>query len=143
MRKDITALALTLAFTGAALAHSGVKDPKVKAWMANMELIAEQTKLIGDMAKGAAAFDADAAEAALALIAARAEEIPDLFADEADDPKSEARPAIWTQWDDFESEAASLVEIAANAEVETLDDLRIALRDLGATCKSCHGTYRE
>ncbi len=39
--------------------------------------------------------------------------------------------------------SSSLVEIAAKAEVETLDDLRIALRDLGATCKSCHGTYRE
>lgn len=143
MHRELTAFALIVAFAGAALAHSGVQNPKVKAWMANMELIAEQTKLIGGMAKGATAFDADAAEAALALIAARAEEIPALFAEEADDPKSESLPLIWTQWDDFEREAASLVEIAAKSKVETLDDLRVALRDVGATCKSCHGTYRE
>ncbi len=143
MRREIAAFTLILAFTGAALAHTGVKDPKVKAWMANMELIAEQTKLIGGMAKGTTAFDPSAAEAALILIAARAEEIPALFAEEASDPKSESLPLIWRQWDDFEREAASLVEIAANAKIKTLDDLQTALGHIGATCKSCHGTYRE
>lgn len=143
MTRALTTFALILALTGAALAHSGTKDPTVKAWMANMKAIAEDTKLIGGMVKGQTAFDAAAANAALDRIAGSSAEIPALFRVRASDPTSEARAAIWSDWDAFEAEADALTRKASGFEVKTPDDLIPALADIGATCTSCHGSYRE
>ena len=91
-------LALTLT-APAALAHDGVKDPQVAARMHAMTQIGKATKALTDMARKRTPFDAATARAHAGTIESHASDIETLFRDPADDPKSEALPAIW---DSFE-----------------------------------------
>lgn len=143
MKKTMT-FAL-IAFGTAALAHGGVKDKDVMARMEVMKAIGDQVKVIGTMAKGERAFDADAANAALAELAVHSAQIAPLFETPAQDPKSEALPIIWEQWDDFAALAMDTEQTASAlaGTITTEDDLRPALGRIGGTCKACHSTYRE
>ena len=127
-----------------ALAHSGVMNPVVKARMGAMGTIADNTKVLGSMAKGEVAFDAPTARQAAGAIAEQAARISMLFQEPATDPKSEALPAIWQSYDSFESKAADLEKAAAlaAANIEAETDLRPALTAIGGACKSCHQIYR-
>lgn len=126
-------------------AHDGVHDPAVKARMDAMSVIGAQMKVLGNMAKGQVAFDASAAQAAAALVAEQAAAVPALFETQVDDPKSEADPAIWTNYPDFSAKAGDLQDAAQTAagSMSSLDDLRASLGAMGGTCKACHGPYRE
>ncbi|MCE8516599.1 cytochrome c [Ruegeria pomeroyi] len=138
-------LFVALFAASAALAHSGVSNPAVKARMHAMMQIADNTKILGAMAKGEAAFDADQARAAAAAIAAHAASVPTLFMAEEHDPKSEALPAIWQDFDTFgqRSEALTLAAAEAAGTIETEADLKPALARIGGTCKSCHQDFRK
>ena len=138
-------LFVALFAASAALAHSGVSNPAVKARMHAMMQIADNTKILGAMAKGEAAFDADPARAAAAAIAAHAASVPTLFMAEEHDPKSEALPAIWQDFDTFgqRSEALTLAAAEAAGTIETEADLKPALARIGGTCKSCHQDFRK
>ena len=138
-------LFVALFAASAALAHSGVSNPAVKARMHAMMQIADNTKILGAMAKGEAAFDADQARAAAAAIAAHAASVPTLFMAEEHDPKSEALPAIWQDFDTFgqRSEALALAAAEAAGTIETEADLKPALARIGGTCKSCHQDFRK
>lgn len=129
----------------AALAHQGVQNPAVKARMDGMSVIAAAMKGLGAMAKGEASFDADLARQNAADVAREAARIPILFKANEDDPKSEAKPGIWTSFDDFALLAAKLEQTAhgAAAKMDTIEGVRAALRSMGQTCKACHETYRE
>lgn len=143
--KRLATTALLVALGTAALAHSGVKDKDVMARMEVMKAIGAQTKVIGTMAKGQAAFDAAAANAALRQIAAHSAQIPALFESQASDPKSEALPAIWEDWADFTALAEDSVTVAEGlaGSITSEADLRPALGQVGATCKACHSKYRQ
>ncbi|CUH80629.1 c-type cytochrome [Tropicibacter naphthalenivorans] len=144
MNKTIATITL-IALGTAALAHGGVKNKDVLARMEVMKTIGEQMKVLGAMAKGQTAFDAAAANAALTEIAAQSAQIAPMFETRADDPKSEALPIIWAQWDDFAT-LASASETTAAALAGTITakaDLGRALGQLGGTCKACHSKYRE
>ena len=65
------------------------------------------------------------------------------FTPEASDPKSEAKPAIWTQFDDFSNEADALVQAASAIQTGDLAAVRQGLGQIGQTCKSCHSDYRQ
>ncbi|WP_407943312.1 c-type cytochrome [Mangrovicoccus ximenensis] len=129
----------------AAVQAAEPSEPHVVERTKAMKTIGQNTKLLGEMAKGNTAFDAAAAQQAAAAIAAEAAKIPTLFETEADDPASEAKPVIWTQYDDFTTKSADL-EMAASAAAESIQaqaDLGPALGQIGGTCKACHTTYRE
>ena len=130
---------------GAAVAHEGVKNPAVKAWMENMKQIGAATKVLGSMAKGERGFDPAAADVALQDIARAAALSPALFEVPQSDPKSEARPEIWENWADFTAQSVALEELARGLEgmLSTPAALRDGLRQLGTTCKTCHESYRE
>ena len=140
----VIGVAVGLIATGA-LAHQGVQNPAVKAWMNAMEAIGQNTKVLGTMAKGETAFEADVARAAAAAIAEKSVLTPELFAVQEDDPKSEALPAIWENFADFTAKAEELTTVAetASGAISTPEDLQSALAAIGATCKSCHQLYRE
>lgn len=127
------------------VAHDGVENPDVEARMHAMSDIGAQMKVLGTMAKGQVAFDAAAAQAAAALVAERAAAVPALFETQADDPKSEADPAIWADFEDFTVKAMALQTAAETAteSLSSLDDLRGSLGAMGGTCKACHGPYRQ
>lgn len=130
---------------GVALAHEGVKNPAVMARMHGMSEIAADMKTLGDMAKGTTAFDASAAQDAARSIAGHARQTPQLFEADETDPKSEALPAIWTDFADFTAKSMAMErEALRQADAFTSPDaLAPGLRALGDTCKACHQIYRQ
>ena len=104
---------LSLIIATTAFAHEDVKNPTVKARMMAMSNIGGQMKTLGGMAKGAVAFDLEQAKAALAEIEKTAKTVPALFKDNETDPKSEALPAIWSNYADFTVKSDALTSAAA------------------------------
>ncbi|MBE3638755.1 c-type cytochrome [Mangrovicoccus algicola] len=140
------AIAMTLAILPATMPRAAEPtDPQVVARTDAMKTIGRNMRVLGDMAKGSAAFDAAAAQEAAAAVAAEAAAIPALFEDPAQDPASESRPVIWEQYDDFTAKAADLERAASGAasQITAAADLGPAMGAIGATCKACHSTYRE
>jgi cytochrome c556 len=128
-----------------ALAHSGVRNAAVLARMDSMKVTGDAMKVMGDMAKGTTPFDANAARIAADRIAHEAARTPDLFMAFETDPKTEAKSAIWDNFEDFTAKAADLETraIAVSATLKTSADLGPALNSLGTSCKACHAAYRE
>ena len=145
MKKTYIFATATFLAATAALAHSGVKNSAVKARMDAMSAVGAEMKTLGLMSKGASAFNADTAKAAATAIATQASKTPDLFEANEDDPKSEAKPAIWENFQDFTTKAVALEKVARDLSmsIENVDDLAPAMSALGDTCKACHGDYRQ
>ena len=126
-------------------AHSGVKDKNVKERMMLMKEMANNTKTIGQMLKGRTPFDANEAKLALERLASLSLETPKVFKINASDPKSEARPAIWDEFDEFTKLSKDLAEtsLLLAGSIDSIDDLRPALKGVSSGCKACHSRYRE
>lgn len=139
---------LTLIFlviSSVAFAHSGVKDQNVKERMMVMKAMADNTKVIGQMLKRKTQFDANEAKSALERLSSLSFKTPKVFTVNATDPKSEAKPAIWDEFDEFTKLSLDLAEtsIALASSIEIIEDLRPALKRISSGCKSCHSKYRE
>lgn len=144
MRQTVVAMCLGVV-AGAAFAHSGVKNAAVMARMDAMSAIGAEMKVLGEMAKGTVVFDPDKARAATVSIARYAERTPELFAAREEDPKSEARPEIWTNFADFTEKSDALRNLALelSQSLRSEADLPQAVASLGKACKACHAPYRE
>ena len=128
-----------------AFAHSGVKDKNVKERMMVMKAMADNTKIIGQMLKGKTSFDENEAKLALERLSSLSLKTPKVFEVNATDPKSEAKPAIWDEFDEFtklSQDLAEATEVLAGS-VSTINDLRPALKRVSSGCKACHSKYRE
>ena len=139
---------LTLIFlviSSVAFAHSGVKDQNVKERMMVMKAMADNTKVIGQMLKRKTQFDANEAKSALERLSSLSLKTPKVFTVNATDPKSEAKPAIWDEFDEFTKLSLELAETstALASSIEIIEDLRPALKRISSGCKSCHSKYRE
>lgn len=129
-----TVFALPAAFaTAQEMGYEHVKD-LMKANGASL-------KILSEMAKGNTAFDAEAANAALAKIAGLATKIPAAFETHYEDPKSEAKPEIWQNWDDFAAKSMAL-ETAASTTVDSAAAIGPAMQTIGGACGGCHKAYR-
>ncbi|WP_083431287.1 c-type cytochrome [Nioella sediminis] len=139
-----SALLGLITMTTAALAHQNVQNPAVQARMDNMTAMARQMEVIGTMARGETAFDAEAANDALAQISSEANRIVDLFEAPETDPQSEARAGIWENFGNFSNRAMELELLAMElaGTVEDRSTLVQALRRVGASCSGCHEDYR-
>lgn len=140
----ILAIGLCLA-AGITWAHGGVQNPKVMDRMNNMTDIADEVKTLAKMSKGAIPFDAEAARGSANKIAAHAEETITLFTNPESDPKSEAKPNIWTEFEDFTAKSNELRDLALrlSSSISEVSDLELAVSELGKNCKSCHSVYRQ
>ena len=143
----ITKLLILIFFTisSIAFAHSGVKDKNVKERMMVMKAMADNTKIIGQMLKGKTSFDKNKAKLALERLSSLSLKTPKVFEVNATDPKSEAKPAIWDEFDEFtklSQDLAEATEVLAGS-VGTINDLRPALKRVSSGCKACHSKYRE
>ena len=138
-------IVIAITASSIAFAHSGVKDKNVKERMMLMKEMANNTKTIGQMLKGKTPFDADEAKLALERLSSLSLETPKVFKINASDPKSEARPAIWDEFDEFTRLSKDLAEtsLVLAGSVDSIDDLRPALKGVSSGCKACHRKYRE
>ena len=134
-----------ITISSVALAHSGVRDKNVKERMMVMKEMANTTKIIGQMLKGKKSFDANEAKLALERLSSLSLKTPKVFTINASDPKSEAKPAIWDEFDEFTRLSKDLAEtsILLAGSIDSIDDLRPALRGVASGCKACHSRYRE
>ena len=127
---------------GVALAKEGVQDPTVKARMDLMSTIGMNTRVLGDMAGGKTEFDAAAAEAAKAALIAASNDVAAKFEVQATDPVAEAKPEIWTNWDDFVAKAAALTAAASAVDTSSAATIQAGLGAIGGSCRDCHSAYR-
>jgi cytochrome c556 len=138
-----TLLVGALVLAGAAVAKDGVQDPAVKARMELMGAIAVNTKVLGQMAGGEAAFNADAAASAKANLAAAAAEVPAKFEPQATDPLSDAKPEVWTNWADFVTKSEALLAQAEALDTSSLESVQAGMAGIGGACKACHSVYKN
>jgi cytochrome c556 len=134
------AMAISLCATSALAADA--TDPAVVAQKTLMKTFGGAAKTLGEMAGGASAFDAAAAQAAKDALVAGAADIAMKFEKAGNDPASEASPAIWTNWDDFMTKAKAMGDAAGALDVASLDGIKAGMGAIGASCKGCHTTYR-
>jgi len=106
-----------------------------------MEGIGAQAKKIGQALK---ARKPAAIPAPAEAISADAKKIPALFPQGSVNPKSRAKPEIWTNWDRFVSLANDMsTDAAALAGVAKAGgDSKAAADKLFGNCKSCHDEFR-
>ena len=138
-------MAFSLVFFTTAHTHANVENETVKLRMKAMSAISDNMRILGKMMKGIEDFDLELARSAIGNIAVRASQTPELFKIEAVDPHAEARPEIWTNFDDFVEKALTLESVALDvgSSLTGKDDLRNSMMSLGATCKACHSLYRN
>jgi cytochrome c556 len=131
-----------LLMTGAAFAAVTATDPDVIARKDLMKTIGGAAKTLGGMASGEVAHDAAAAEAAKQAMIAAAAEIEAKFTNNAADPASEAKPEVWTNWNDFLAKVKALGDAAGALDVASAESIGAGMGAIGGTCKACHTDYR-
>ena len=138
-------MGLSLVFATAVHSHANVENEMVKARMKSMGEISDNMRVLGKMMKGIEDFDLEAAQSAIRNIAVLAAQTPEMFKIEAVDPHAEAKPEIWTNFDDFVEKALTLENVALDigSSLTGEEGLRNAMMSLGATCKACHSVYRN
>lgn len=117
-------------------------DPDVKARQAVMKEFGGAMQVIGGMAQGKMAFDAEKAGMAKAAMLEAAPKIPAVFETPATDPESEALPAIWENYDDFTARAMTVNTAIEELDTASLDGLRAGMGALGGACGACHKLYK-
>lgn len=128
---------------GAAFAEGDRTDPNAKARSDLMRTIGKNTGVLGGMAGGKSAYDAAAAEAAKAALIEASAGIEAAFKDQgAADPASEAKPEIWTNWDEFLKKAGALNAAATALDVASVETIGAGMGALGGACKDCHTQFR-
>ncbi|WP_116084199.1 cytochrome c [Tropicimonas sp. IMCC34011] len=131
-----------------AVAQDG--EAAIEAREGAMNVLGLSLGTIGGMAKGEVEYDAEAATAAAENLAAIASlNLGPLFPEgtSSDDMEdSRALPAVWAEWDEFQSQwddlgaaADGLVDVAADGQ----EGLGAALGPIGQACGSCHRQFRQ
>jgi cytochrome c556 len=144
---DVTSVARLFAASmvfaaGVSFAHADATDPNVIARQDLMKVIGGSTKTLGDMAGGKAAYDAAAAETAKAAMIAASADIEAKFMTQTTDPEQEAKPEVWTNWDDFLVKAKALNDAATALDTSSAETIGAGMGAIGGSCKSCHTDYR-
>lgn len=131
----------------AALGHDNATGA-VKQRMDHMKDVARQTKLLVGLMNGTQAFDAQQVRnAALHLGELGGTALTDLFPENSLEMPTEARPEIWSNWEQF-SKIANELSLQAHALADASDDtsspetLKSVFDRLAGTCKSCHQDFR-
>ncbi len=133
----------TVLTAGAAFAQTARTDPNAIARSDLMKKQGMNAGILGDMASGKSAYDAAAAEAAKAALIESAAQIETVFAEQGGaDPASEAKPEIWTNWEDFLVKAKALGDAAGAMDVASAETIGAGMGAIGGACVDCHKAYR-
>ena len=124
---------------------ASVESEAVKARTKAMSEISDNMRNLGLMLKGQVDFDLVSAKSAIQNIEKLAAKTPTLFEIEAVDPHAEAKPEIWSNYEDFVEKALTLQTIAtaASRSLVSEEGLKDVIMSMGKTCKSCHSLYRN
>jgi cytochrome c556 len=147
----LIASALIAGTAGLALAGGHGGNPAVKARQSHMQLYQHNLGLLGNMAKGEVAYDADTAQAAannlasLTTLAHVGYWTPGTSnADLGEETR--ALPALWEAGSkageiggQLAEAAANLASVAGNGQ----DAIGPALGPVGGACTECHKAYRQ
>ncbi len=143
MRLMTKTAAFALALVATVAIASEATDPTVKARQDLMDTIGMNTKVLGEMAGGKTAFDADAAGAAKTALVAASADIAAKFEPQATDPKTTAKPEVWINWADFQAKATALNAAATAMDAATVEGVQAGMASVGGSCKACHSAYRS
>lgn len=135
MKLNLTAMALGLALI------AGTASADVASRQALMKTFGGASKTLGEMA-GGGAYDAAAATAAKAALVDGAAKIAAEYEENINDATSEAKPEIWTNWEDFLIKAKALGDAAGALDVSSAETIGAGMGAIGGTCKDCHTSYR-
>jgi len=106
----------------------------------------DNAKIVVQMMRGQAPFDAAKVDAAFVQWADTAQKLPSLFPDDSKSgQKTRAAPKIWTSKADFDDKAAGFGKaVAENRDKAkgSVDGLRGAIPAVGNACDACHKDYR-
>lgn len=103
---------------------------------------------IGDMLKYKMPYSAEHFQIHAKNISEYAKLIPDAFEKKITDGKTDAKPEVWQNWNDFVAKANALSEAAAALSTAAqaggdARDLMPAVGELGNACRNCHNDYRK
>ncbi|WP_319823788.1 cytochrome c [Thalassovita sp.] len=155
MKITITLLsgaAIALGLAASALAESHVDkaiSDAVTARQSTMKLYAFNLGLLGNMAKGAIPYDADAASKAAGNLAALSRMDQSRMwpagSDDMSIDNTRALPALWDNMNDVMAKGADAGKAIAAMETAAgagLESLQAAMGPLGGACGACHKAYR-
>ena len=141
--KLVTKLIILGVMVSASVAFAGKStDPDAVARQTLMDTVGMNTKFLGDMAGGKVDFDAAKADVAKLALADAAGKIPVAFKGQGTDAESDAKPEIWTSWDDFLLKAGALGKAATALDATTVEGVQAGMAGIGGACKDCHTKYR-
>ena len=127
---------------GAVIAQS---DP-IATRMGLMKENNDNARLVVQMMRGQAPFDAAKVDAAFAQWADTAKKLPGLFPDNSKTgQKTRAASKIWVTKADFDTKAAEFGKVVAENRDKakaSLDGLRATIPVVGNACDNCHKDYR-
>jgi len=111
-----------------------------------METLGYQMKSMGHILKNRLPLTQHI-ESHARMISATAALIPAAWEKETRTGRTDSKPLIWKQWDQFKSAAADtrkesrkLAEVAAGGSTK---DIFSQMKNLGITCGACHNTFRK
>ena len=148
MKKTVFTLAAAAGLIGTvALAQDF--SANIKARQGQFRIMALNVGILGGMAQGKIAYDAEAAQRAADTLVAVSQIDPAPLWPEGSDNMSvdgtRAMPSIWDQHDDFLAKwgafgtaAAEMQKVAATGQ----EALGPAMGKIGGTCKACHDSHR-
>jgi len=147
MKKLITcAVIFSASFFSISFAHDGATGI-VKQRMDMMSDVASSMKTLGQMIRGKNEYNPDSAESAALKIEKHAKHFHTLFPEGSTEEPSEALPAIWQDWEEFqkllttmENEARELASIASTSI--SAEEIKNQFSNLGKTCGMCHEKFR-
>lgn len=102
---------------------------------------------IGDMLKYKMPYSSQHFQTHAKNISDYAKLLPDAFEKKIAEGRTDAKPAIWNNWDDFVSKANALSDAAAAlataAEGGDARAMMPQVSELGNACRNCHNEYRK
>lgn len=141
-RTIIVAGALSVTAIAAALAHGGATGI-VKERMDAMGVMSDVMKALTPVMRGEQDYSADVVRQGATQIRDHAgEAMTKLFPEGSNDKPSEARPEIWTNWDEFQAMAERLELLASGLEQAAGNGLMMASQS-GSDTSSMMGTGKS
>ena len=141
----LATVVLTLSACGGSGAPSQPKGPISEDRTAAFKSMMPEFTRMGKMVKDEEPYDVEKFKQAAATFAENSKKPFTLF---ESDPQGNGRalPAVWSDAAKFKAEedkfAAAVEKLNAAAQTGKLEEIKAAYSETGASCKSCHDTFR-